>query len=127
MDTGNLIKSGNFFVLIIAGYALWRTCHWRSRSDLNYFTRQVICCWMFVFLGIAINRGWFAMSRFLSNSDSTWQSFMFEWRWLLVISTASIVGWGVVSFVEMIDEAQFWKKYCVFAVSAAAAFGLGFY
>ena len=127
MDMSNVIESGNFFVLIIACYVVWRTVRWRMRSDLDPFTRSVICCWLFVFMGIGINRGWFAMSRFLHDEGSHWQAIMFEWRWLLVVSTATMAGWGALSFVEMIDESGSWKKYWVFSAAVVSSLGLGFY
>jgi len=123
----NLIESGNFLVLIIALYAAWRTIRWNRRSDLTPYTRSVIHCWMFVFGGIGINRGWFAISRFLHNGTGPWQATMYEWRWLLVLVTSSMVTWGVVSFVELIDETSVFKKYMVFIAVAIVAFGIGFY
>ena len=124
---GNVIESANFFVLIIACYVGWRTTKWTRRTDVDPFTRWVICCWMFVFAGIGFNRGWFAMSRFLHTDDDYWHAFMFEFRWLVVVITSGLVGWGAVSFTMMIDEASDLKKWVVFVASAVAAIGLGFY
>lgn len=124
---GNLIEAGNFFVLIISCYVGWRIFRWRQRSDIEKATSWIVCSWMFVFGGIGLNRGWFAISRFLHDDDSHWQSFMFEWRFMLVLATSALVGWGAVTFTSMIDEDEAAKKYGVFAAAAIAAFGLGFY
>jgi hypothetical protein len=125
--TGDLIESANFFVLIIALFVGWRHIKWRRRSDINEVTRWIICCWMFVFAGVGISKGWFASSRFFHDPGEKWSLAMYEWRWLLVMLTAGLIGWGAVSFTSMIDDDPRWKQVFVFGAAAVVAFGMGFY
>jgi len=126
-DMGNVIESLNFFGWIIACYVGWRTYRWNNRSDLDAFTHQIICCLMWVFAGLGLSAFWFAISRFLHAENTHWHLLMFEWRWLVVLTTQAMIGWGALSFVILIDEHGALKKYSVFATAAIIAIGLGFY
>ena len=127
MDFGNVIESVNFFTCIVAAYVGWRIYRWHQRSDLDEFTKKVICALAWVFAGIGISAGWFAVSRFLHLPDGDhWHALMYEWRWLLVTSTKAMIAWGALSFVALIDETSMLKKYLVFAAAVIAAGALGF-
>ena len=121
------IESDNFMLMLIALFATYRVISWRVKNHLSPFVSDVVTSWAWVFGAIGINRGWFALSRELSADGARWQPFMFEWRWVVIMLTTMACSWGLVSFVQLIDEFTDAEKYGLFAVVYALSRLMGYY
>ena len=121
------IEADNWWWSIVALFAAYRVTVWLYHNHLNQFTGRVVCCWAWMFTASGTNHGWFALSRHFASPGETWSLAMYEWRWLVIMLTAFMFNWGMVSFLQLIDEFSDRKKYALFIASYAMSRLIGFY
>ena len=121
------IEADNWWAVVIGIFATWRLSVWKYRNHLSEETGYMVCSWAWFFSGYILNRGWFALSRHLSSDSQTWNLVMVEWRWLAVSITAMMTIWGIVSFMQLIDEFSNAQKYGIFVSSYVLSRFMGFY
>ena len=108
--------------LILGMYVFYRTRE-RSMSDGN---TQVLHSLGWMAIGGGLNSMWFAISRHLAEPGESWNTTMFEWRWLAVVATALIFVWGVCGVLRGFEDASTWAQIGFYAVLliVAATFGI---
>ena len=121
------IESDNFWWMIVALFAAYRVMVWKLSNHLSPFVKIVVCAWAFMFTASGANHGWFAISRHFSESDEPFSLMMYEWRWLVIMLTVFMFNWGMVSFLQLIDEFSDGKKYALFLLSYTASRLMGIY
>ena len=121
------IESDNWWAVVIGMFAAWRVTVWKYRGHLSEETRYMVCSFAWFFSGYALNHGWFALSRHLSSDGEKWNLAMYEWRWLAVNITAMMCIWGIVSFMQLIDEFSNGQKYALFLSTYILSRFMGFY
>lgn len=124
---GNVIESANFWIAILMIFMTYKILRWELGGHLSDNTRQVVGHLIMVFGALGISSTWFAISRNLSPEDYYWNSFMFEWRWLMILITAVMIVWGSAGFIRLIDGDPISKQLKVFFISGLVAFAVGFY
>ena len=103
MDRAALIESGNFVYLIISLLAFYMVIKWRVSGAVTASNKEVVRAWLWIFGAFGFNTGWFAMSRHLAPEGSTWNPWMYEYRSVLILSTAFAFSWGMLKFIRLIE------------------------
>ena len=122
-----IIESANFWITILMLFLSYKVVRWEYSGHLSANNRGVVHNLLLVFAAAGFSSGWFGISRHLSPEDTHWHPFMLEWRWLMVLVTASMIVWGGAGFIRLIDGDPMTKQIRVFFISGLIAFAVGFY
>ena len=122
---GEVIESSNFMWALASLLGAFYTYKWRKGGALSPENSEIVHAWTWIFSAAGLNHGWFAMSRHLGGGD-TWNDYMFEWRWLLVLVTSVMFCYGMVKFIKLIENFSVSRKISWIGVIAIASYTLGF-
>jgi len=122
--SAKVIESSNFFWCFVSLYLWYRCGRYKNYSDTG--THDALQGLQWMFLGSALNHGWFAVSRQL-RTDGYWNAMMFEWRGLWVFLTACLFVYGSLMVVRHLESASINKLGVVALGLAVVSFSIGFF
>jgi hypothetical protein len=121
-----VIESGNWLITLVATFGLMFV-FWQTRSmHISLLNRRVLHAWGWIAGGVALNAGWFAVSRQISGPLDRWHLGMFEYRWLAVTITALFFAHGMLSFIRLVSGYSLMTQamMCWLLISLAILLGL---
>ena len=121
------IEAANFMLMFVALYACYRVAIWKYKNHLSEFVGNVVCCWAWVFGAIGVRAGWFALARHTAPDGATWNPVMYDFRFIVINATALACVWGLLRFIQLIDEFSNAKLGGLFILAVILAQLLGYY
>jgi hypothetical protein len=127
---GNIAsETGNFLMMFVAAFGVFSIVKWKTGAKYSELNEEIIEAWIWVFIAVALNRGYFAMARHLSPEESIngLHPILWEWRGLAIIATSLAFSWGMMKFISLIEGYSILRKSLYFAGFFGFAFMLGLY
>ena len=113
--------------MLAAAMGVYFVARRHNANHISGFNQLVIKAWGWIAGAIFVNAGWYALSRHLAEPGERWNATMFEWRWLMALSTSAAFAYGMLSFVRLIEDFSVTVQWSMFTILVATAFALGVY